>query len=390
MRVRDAVQAAYRIVVSRATPGQPASIVWDSGQVASAEQAFVAYDGPALAPDTVYRWTVQTWAAPAGPSPLATPPSRPACPTDWRATWITPADTTIVPDQYTYARREFALDGSPIVRARAYVSGDQQYELYVNGTRAGEGRGVQLPGLAVLRDHSTSRGCCGRARANAVGLALRAGRGRPRAIRPASRASSPRSRCCTATAPSRRSPPTGRGGSARARGCRARSATSRATSSTTPRTSTGRAEPVGWDAPGFDDRVVGAGDGARAGRHRAVDASRVRAHPHRRGAGAAGVADPARLGRGRRRLRQGLRRGPDRDVPPRRRRAARHDARRLPARRAVAGQPFRRAGRCRRARHPAHRHELHRTSQRGGGRGSSTRSTTSGSGTSRSTTPARR
>ena len=45
----------------------------------------------------------------------------------------------------TYARKEVTLDAAPIVRAWAYVSGDQQYELYVNGTRAGKGQAYCYP-----------------------------------------------------------------------------------------------------------------------------------------------------------------------------------------------------------------------------------------------------
>ena len=45
------------------------------------------------------------------------------------------------PDEYTYARHEFTLlERRRSSRARAYVSADQQYELYVNGTRAGKGQ----------------------------------------------------------------------------------------------------------------------------------------------------------------------------------------------------------------------------------------------------------
>ncbi|HXY93616.1 MAG TPA: hypothetical protein VEP49_14135, partial [Acidimicrobiia bacterium] len=66
-RVRDArrgaVQSGYRIVVSRLRTGAHATapMVWDSGRVWSAANAFVPYRGPALAPDAVYRWQVQTW-----------------------------------------------------------------------------------------------------------------------------------------------------------------------------------------------------------------------------------------------------------------------------------------------------------------------------------------
>jgi alpha-L-rhamnosidase len=143
---RGAFQRAYRLVVSR--PGtarrQPTrSVVWDSGRVASAQQAFVSYRGPPLAPDTVYRWSVQTWSASGGPSPFAAPSTFDTGlrDEDWRAKWIRRAtDVHAEPDQYTYARTEVTLRASPVVRARAYVASDQQYELYVNGTRVGKGQ----------------------------------------------------------------------------------------------------------------------------------------------------------------------------------------------------------------------------------------------------------
>jgi alpha-L-rhamnosidase len=106
----------------------------------------VPYAGPALEPDATYRWTVQTWAASGGPGPLAPSATfdtglRDA---DWKAQWIWRA-TSLQPDQYTYVRKEVTLGAAPIVRARAYVSGDQQYELYVNGTRAGKGQAYCYP-----------------------------------------------------------------------------------------------------------------------------------------------------------------------------------------------------------------------------------------------------
>ncbi|HXY91212.1 MAG TPA: family 78 glycoside hydrolase catalytic domain [Acidimicrobiia bacterium] len=153
-RVRDArrgtVQSGYRIVVSRVRAGahETAPMIWDSGRVWSAANAFVPYRGPALAPDAVYRWQVQTWDGSGRVSAFSAPGSFETGlrDEDWRADWIQrPASVTTEPDQYTYARREAVLDGSPIVRARAYVSGDQQYELYVNGTRAGKGQAYSYP-----------------------------------------------------------------------------------------------------------------------------------------------------------------------------------------------------------------------------------------------------
>jgi alpha-L-rhamnosidase len=81
---------------------------------------------------------------------------------DWHADWIkrptaevldTPEtfniqNTTGIwanKDEYSYVRKETKLSGSPIVRARAYVSADQQYELYVNGSMAAKGEAYAYP-----------------------------------------------------------------------------------------------------------------------------------------------------------------------------------------------------------------------------------------------------
>ena len=130
-------------------------------------------------------------------------------------------------------------------------------------TRAGKGQAYSYPGLAVLRDPRRDRGCCARARPTPWGSS-RAGRVRPRAIRPAARASSRRSRSCHGNGTSSGCHRRIVAGAPGRRGCRGPSATSKATWSTSPRTSTVPPSPVGWDQPGFDDRQLGAGDGARA------------------------------------------------------------------------------------------------------------------------------
>ncbi len=165
---RDAVQSAYRIVVSRPTLGGPtrgaAPAVWDSGKIVSATQAFVPYGGRSLVPDTTYRWTVQTWDGSGVGGPLARAGTFDTGLNDgdWHADWIkrptvevldTPQsfnvqNTTGVwanKDEYSYVRKEAKLGGSPIVRARAYVSADQQYELYVNGSMAAKGEAYAYP-----------------------------------------------------------------------------------------------------------------------------------------------------------------------------------------------------------------------------------------------------
>jgi len=146
---RGARQGAYRIVVTGPVPGSgPVPTAWDSGKVDSAEQAFVSYGGPPLAEDAAYRWTVQTWDGAGRPGPTSTPSAFEIGLADhgWTASWIRRAGSeTAEPDQYTYARREFHLPTARIHRARAYVSGDQQYELYVNGVRAGKGQAYSYP-----------------------------------------------------------------------------------------------------------------------------------------------------------------------------------------------------------------------------------------------------
>jgi alpha-L-rhamnosidase len=173
---RGAVQSAYRIVVSAVdmSGGRPAatSTMWDSGRVRSAASAFVAYDGTALAPDSVYQWRVQTWDGSGNASPFSTPAAFETGlrDQDWKADWIRrPDNTTTDPDQYTYARKQFGLDRSPIVRARVYVSGDQQYALYVNGSLAGKGQAYSYPDEQYYETDDVTRLLHAGA-ANAVGL----------------------------------------------------------------------------------------------------------------------------------------------------------------------------------------------------------------------------
>ncbi|HEX3979745.1 MAG TPA: alpha-L-rhamnosidase N-terminal domain-containing protein, partial [Acidimicrobiales bacterium] len=146
---RGARQSAYRIVVTGPETGTgTAPTAWDTGKVSSAEQAFVPYGGPPLASDARYRWTVQTWDASgtAGRPSVESTFETGLDDGDWRASWISRSASEFAePCQYTYARRQFDLRRGGMARARAYVSGDQQYELYVNGVRAGKGQAYSYP-----------------------------------------------------------------------------------------------------------------------------------------------------------------------------------------------------------------------------------------------------
>ena len=122
------------------------------------------YGGRALAPDTTYRWTVQTWdgSGVSGPRAHAATFDTGLDDGDWHTDWIkrptveqldTPETFNVqnntgvwaYKDEYSYVRKEAKLGGSPIVRARAYVSADQQYELYVNGSMAAKGEAYAYP-----------------------------------------------------------------------------------------------------------------------------------------------------------------------------------------------------------------------------------------------------
>ncbi|WP_415383521.1 family 78 glycoside hydrolase catalytic domain [Halosimplex sp. TS25] len=93
---RDARQTAYRIVVGRDRDAVAAGRgdLWDSGEVDSRRATDVAYDGPALAADATYYWSVRVWtgdgeagdgeSAWADPEPFSTA----LAPEDWRGEWI--------------------------------------------------------------------------------------------------------------------------------------------------------------------------------------------------------------------------------------------------------------------------------------------------------------
>lgn len=142
------IQTAYQIVVTRT---KDAMMVWDSNKVASGEQAYVPYAGPALANETTYSWTVRTWDRDDQPSPWA-----PAAQLDtgvanggWGASWIRRASSEA--DDYTLARKEIAVTSSPVVRARLYASASHQYELRLNGVSVDRGASFSYPGEGYYR-----------------------------------------------------------------------------------------------------------------------------------------------------------------------------------------------------------------------------------------------
>ena len=142
------VQTAYQIEVTRDSDG---ATVWDSGKVASSDESYVPYAGPALEHGTSYSWVVRTWDRYGQVSPWSAPahPDTGIADPDWDATWIrrltSGADSTV---DYTFARKQFTLSdpGSPVVRARIYTSAMGEYELHVNGQATYRGDSFDYPG----------------------------------------------------------------------------------------------------------------------------------------------------------------------------------------------------------------------------------------------------
>jgi alpha-L-rhamnosidase len=171
------VQSAYQLRVSSA-----GRTIWDSGKVTSGRQSYVPYAGPALAAGTGHTWTVRTWDRTGKASPWARPAAFDTglADADWQASWI--RRTTAEADDYTLARKEFTVGGSPVVRARAYIAASHQYQLHVNGAVVDRGAPFNYPDDGYYRAVDITRRLTAGAPA-VVGAIVHwygSGQGRPR------------------------------------------------------------------------------------------------------------------------------------------------------------------------------------------------------------------
>jgi alpha-L-rhamnosidase len=249
---RTAMQHGYRVVVRLAEPGR-APVVWDSGRIASGRQAFVRYAGPSLRSDTSYQWTVQAkdaeggWSTPSSPSTFVTA----LRPSDWTAKWVQPAALSPYPDRVTYLRKTFAPPSGPLRRAVAYLAAAHTCQLSVNGTRVDLGPSFSYPDESYFRcvDVTSS---LQPGRRNAIGLLHRwygAGQGRP--------ASSPGVLFQLSVHYENGQHVTlGTDGTWREHGAEwLPSAQRNPDGADYVEWVDGRAHPVGWDQPGFDDNA---------------------------------------------------------------------------------------------------------------------------------------
>jgi alpha-L-rhamnosidase len=178
---RGALQGGYRVVVG--TGEGTHQTVWDSGEVKSGRQAFVAYGGPKLSPDTTYRWSVQTadaagnWGKPSRPSAFTTGLRDP----DWSAQWLRPGPADPGVEAYTYLRTEQPLPSGTIERATAYVAAAHRYQLWVNGSEVDAGPSFCFPDEQYYQATDLT-GVLHAGRTNALGVLHHwygPGRGRP-------------------------------------------------------------------------------------------------------------------------------------------------------------------------------------------------------------------
>ena len=139
-----AAQSAFRVLVA----SDPDRLIadegdlWDSGEVASEENAHVVYAGAALASRQRAFWKVQSFDGEGEPSPWSATASFEIGlldPSDWAARWIAspiagaPKTSPPVPA----LRRAFAVS-APVARARLYVTALGLYQAWINGRRVGD------------------------------------------------------------------------------------------------------------------------------------------------------------------------------------------------------------------------------------------------------------
>jgi len=146
---RGEIQTAYELVVGELPVGSgPERVVWDSGKVESRQQAYVTAPGLRLQSDRAYSWMVRTWDRAGRSGPFASPARFDVGigDADWHADWIRrPGAPNSALEDYSLLRKQITVGRSPIVRARAYMSAGQQYELRVNGERLAHGPSFAYP-----------------------------------------------------------------------------------------------------------------------------------------------------------------------------------------------------------------------------------------------------
>src|SRR4051812_44503355 len=185
---RDEIQTAYELIVNEVPiDGGTPKEIWRSGKVRSRQQSYVTPPRLPLQPDRSYTWKIRTWDR----NDRASGFSKPAAfdvgllDDNWQADWIRRAGAPQGRNQdFSLLRKTFAVGASPVVRARAYMSAGQQYDLRVNGVRAAHGPSFSYPDEQEYDTTDITR-LVQAGKANAVGVVTHwstPGQGRPASV----------------------------------------------------------------------------------------------------------------------------------------------------------------------------------------------------------------
>jgi len=180
-------QTARQILVasSRETLAADQGDLWDSGKMTGDQTVLVPYAGKALASSQQVFWKVRSWDRADRPSAWSMPATWTMGllePGDWQAKWLTSEEH----EENLLLRREFTVKPG-LRRALVHVSGLGQYELFLNGHKAGTD--VLSPGWTDYKDtilyDTRDVTALLREGANAAGISL--GNGMLHVVRPPGR-----------------------------------------------------------------------------------------------------------------------------------------------------------------------------------------------------------
>ncbi len=169
---RGLKQSAYRVLVagSEELLNSGNGDLWDSGKLASEQSIHIVYAGKPLESGRRVWWKVQVWdqaGRASGWSEAAYWSMGLLKAADWKAKWIGIDETAPLRSRSSpfwnlqrarwiwsadsapgarYFRARFSVPaGRPVQRAICVIAADNEYELFVNGDRAGKGTFVQMP-----------------------------------------------------------------------------------------------------------------------------------------------------------------------------------------------------------------------------------------------------
>lgn len=140
---RSQIQTAYQILVSQTEENLNSDVgdMWDSGKIPSNQTYNINYKGLPLKSGSCYYWKTRAWDRDGHASEWSSITwwqMGLTDPTEWRGKWIGPSgDNNLNPKDSPLFRTEFRIDNE-IKQAIAYAYGLGWYELYLNGSKAGE------------------------------------------------------------------------------------------------------------------------------------------------------------------------------------------------------------------------------------------------------------